>query len=100
MGEPVTVNIPHKLGLEQAKIRMASGIHKISESVPGAMMKDHHWDDNTLHCTLEAMGQSIIGEMEVRDTEVYAVFDLPPLLALFANKIKEKLQKDAPKMLE
>ena len=38
--------------------------------------------------------------MHVREEEVYALFDLPPMLAMFANKIKAKLQKEAPKMLE
>tara|TARA_R110001599_G_scaffold8428_1_gene40695 strand:+ start:775 stop:891 length:117 start_codon:yes stop_codon:yes gene_type:complete len=38
--------------------------------------------------------------MHVRDDEVCVIFDLPPMLAIFANKIKEKLMKEAPKMLE
>lgn len=100
MGTPVTVNIPHKLGLAAAKTRMGQGIHTLSESVPGATVTDHHWEGDTLHCTLEAMGQRIVGEMQVRESEVYAVFDLPPLLGMFANKLKEKLQKHAPRMLE
>lgn len=100
MGVPVTVNIPHKLGVADAKTRMGNGVHTLSESVPGATVSDHHWEGDTLHCTLEAMGQKIDSEMQVRDDEVYAVFDLPPLLGMFANKIKEKLQKEAPKMLE
>lgn len=100
MSEPVTVTIPHKLEVKEARSRIGKGIHTLSELVPGATVMDHHWEGDTMHCTLSAMGQQIGSEMQVRDGEVYAILDLPPMLAIFANKIKEKLQKEAPKMLE
>lgn len=100
MGQPVTVNIPHKLGTAEAKSRIGSGIHTLGEIVPGASISDHHWEDDDMHCTIEALGQRVGCEMQIRDDEVYGIFDLPPMLAMFANKIKEKLQKEAPKMLE
>ncbi len=100
MGEPVTVNIPHQLGVAEAKSRIGSGIHTLSDIIPGASLTDHHWQGDHLHFTLEAVGQRIISEMQIREDEVYAIFDLPPVLAMFANKIKAKLQKEAPKMLE
>ncbi|MEW4466712.1 polyhydroxyalkanoic acid system family protein [Parasphingorhabdus sp. JC815] len=100
MSEPVTITISHKLGRAEARSRIAGGIHKLSETIPGATLSDHRWEGDTLHCTLEAIGQRIGGEMQVRDEEVYAIFDLPPMLAMFANKIKAKLQEKAPKMLE
>ena len=100
MSEPVTVNIPHQLGLEEDKSRIGSGIHTLSDIIPGAAMTDHRWEGDHLHFTLEAIGQRIVADMHVREEEVYALFDLPPMLAMFANKIKAKLQKEAPKMLE
>ena len=100
MGDPVTITIKHKLGLTEARRRIASGIHTLSDAVPGATLTEHHWEGDTIFCTLEALGPRIGGEMQVREDEVHAIFDLPPMLAMFANKIKEKLQKEAPKMLE
>ena len=100
MADPVTVNIPHKLGVEEAKSRIGSGIHTLSDIIPGASLTGHHWEGDHLHFTLEAIGQRISADMHVREEEVYALFDLPPMLAMFANKIKAKLQKEAPKMLE
>jgi len=100
MGEPVTVNIPHKLGQAEAKSRIGTGIHTLGEVIPGAALSDHHWEGDNMHCTITAMGQTVGCEMQVRDDEVYGIFDLPPMLAMFANAIKEKLQKEAPKMLE
>ncbi len=100
MSEPVTVTIPHKLGLTEARNRVGSGIHTLGDIIPGASMTDHHWEGDHLHFTLEAVGQRIGSEMQIREDEVYAIFDLPPMLAMFANKIKAKLMKEAPKMLE
>lgn len=100
MGVPVTVNVPHKLGTDIARKRIGDGIGKLGDVVPGAVLSDHHWDGDTLHFTIDAMGQRIIAEMQVRETEVYGIFDLPPLLGMFANRIKDKLMREAPKMLE
>lgn len=100
MGQPVTVNIPHQLGLTEAKSRIGNGVHTLSDVVPGATLSEHHWEGDHMHCTITTMGQRIGCELQVRDDEVYGVFDLPPMLAVFANTIKEKLQKEAPKMLE
>ena len=100
MLKPITINIPHKLGLAAAKLRIGGGIHKLGDSIPGAVLSSQHWEGDKLFVTFEAMGQRIKSEMQVRESEVYAIFDLPPLLAVFANKIKEKLQREAPKLLE
>ena len=58
------------------------------------------WDGDTLHFTVEAMGQRVGARLTVFDAHVHAAFDLPPFLALFADKIRAKLQKDGPKLLE
>ena len=100
MGEPVTVNIPHEIGQAEAKNRIGNGIHTLSEYIPGSTLTDHHWEGDDMHCTIEALGQRVGCVMQVREDEVYGIFDLPPMLAMFANAIKAKLQKDAPKMLE
>ena len=90
MGQPVTVNIPHKLGLAEARSRIGAGVHTLGESVPGATVTDHHWEEDTMHCTLAVMGQRIGGEMQVREDEVYAIFDLPPLLAMLRQQAEGK----------
>ncbi len=50
--------------------------------------------------TVQAMGQSIASRLEVHDAHVHAVIDLPPFLSLFAERIRAKLSKDGPKLLE
>lgn len=100
MPEPVTVDIPHKLGREAARARIAGGVGKIGSMFPGGGTVEERWEGDTLHFTVSAMGQTVASRLEVFEERVHAVVDLPPMLALFANKIREKLQKEAPKLLE
>ena len=99
MSAPVTVDVPHKLGLAEARRRVEGGIGKVAGWIPGGAMTDHRWDGDTLHFTVQAMGQRIASRLEVRADRVIATVDLPPFLALFADKLKAKLAKEAPKLL-
>ena len=100
MTEPITVDIPHKLGRDAAKARVAGGIGKLAGMFPGGAAVDHRWEGDTMHFTVAAMGQRVASRLTVSEQKVHAEIDLPPFLALFANKIREKLTKEAPKLLE
>jgi hypothetical protein len=100
MTEPVTVDVPHKLGLAEARRRVESGIGKPAGWIPGGAMVDHRWDGDVLHFTVAAMGQRIASTLDVRADRVIATVDLPPFLALFADKLRAKLAKEAPKLLD
>jgi hypothetical protein len=100
MAEPVSVDVPHKLGREAARARIAGGIGKLADMFPGGNMVEQRWEGDTLHFTLSAMGQTVASRLEVFEHHVHAEVDLPPMLALFAGKIREKLAKEAPKLLE
>lgn len=100
MSTPITVDIPHKLGREAARSRIDGGIGKLADMFPGGGTVTHRWEGETMHFTVEALGQSVGSTLEVREDHVHAVIDLPPFLSLFADKIRSKLQKDGPKLLE
>jgi hypothetical protein len=100
MAQPVTVDIPHKLGRDGARARLAGGVGKIGNMFPGGGTVDERWDGDTLHFTVSAMGQTVASRLEVFEDRVHAEVDLPPMLALFAGKIREKLLREAPKLLE
>ncbi|TGX54919.1 hypothetical protein E5A73_05615 [Sphingomonas gei] len=99
MADPVIVDIPHKLGREAARARIAGGVGKIAEIVPGGGHVEQRWEGDTLHFTVSAMGQQVASRLEVRDDKVRAEVDLPPMLALFASKIREKLAEKGTKLL-
>lgn len=100
MSEPITVEFPHTLGLAACKARVAGGIDKLAALFPGGAAVDHHWDGDTLHFTVAALGQRVASRLSVSEDTVRAEIDLPPFLALFADKIRAKLAKEAPRMLE
>ncbi len=100
MSVPIEVDIPHKLGRDAARARIERGTGKIASFVPGGTVSEHRWDGDTLSFTVEAMGQRVAAQLTVLDDKVHAVFELPPFLALFADKIRAKLAKDGPKLLE
>jgi len=97
---PIEIDLPHKLGRAAARARIEAGMGKLASFIPGGTVTEQRWDGDTLHLTVEAMAQRVGARLTVLDDKVHAVFDLPPFLALFADKIRAKLQKDAPKLLE
>ncbi|MBR0553562.1 polyhydroxyalkanoic acid system family protein [Stakelama marina] len=100
MAEPITVDIPHKLGRDAARARLDSGIGKLADMFPGGAEVEHRWEGDVMHFTIAAMGQRVASTLQPFDDHVHAVVDLPPFLALFADKIREKLRREGPKLLE
>ncbi len=100
MAEPVTVDIPHKLGREGARARISGGVGKIADLIPGGALTDNRWEGDTLFFTIEGMGQRVASRLDVADDVVKATVDLPPFLAMFANRIREKLADKGTKLLK
>lgn len=100
MAEPISVDIPHKLGHDAARARLDGGIGKLADMFPGGAVVDHRWEGDVMHFTVTAMGQRVASTLQPFDDRVHAVIDLPPFLSLFADKIRERLRKDGPKLLE
>ena len=99
MADPITVDIPHKLGLATAKGRIAGGISKIADVVPGGGTVEQRWEGDVLHFSVSAMGQQVASRVEVFENHVRAEVHLPPMLALFAGKVREKLAQKATTLL-
>ena len=100
MTAPIEVDLPHQLGIEQAKQRIQGGFGKLADFIPGGSVTEHRWDGDTLHFTVEGMGQRVAAKLDVAERNVHATFELPAFMALFADKIRAKLQKDGPALLE
>ena len=100
MSDPITVDIPHKLGKAGAKARMESEVGRLSGKIPAGRVTEHRWEGDTMIVVVEALGQRVTSRMEVRETSIHAVFELPPLLAMFAGAIKGRLERDGTKLLK
>lgn len=100
MAEPITFDMPHKLGRERARERIASGLDKLAGFIPGSTVTEQHWDGDTLSFFVEALGQRVAAKLDVLDDRVHALIDLPPMLALFANKVRDQLGAAGQKLLK
>jgi hypothetical protein len=99
MSEPIILDIPHKLGKIAAHDRLDRGIGKIGSLIPGGGAVHREWDGDTMKFTVTALGQTMTCRATVFEDKVHASVDLPPMLALFSNKIRASLNSELPKLL-
>ncbi|MEO6094036.1 MAG: polyhydroxyalkanoic acid system family protein [Novosphingobium sp.] len=99
MPDPLTMDIPHQLGRADARARIESGLGQIAKAIPGGALKSQQWDGDTLTFVVEAMGQRIGARLDILDTRVHAIIDLPGWAALFAGKVKSQLLGTGQKLL-
>jgi putative polyhydroxyalkanoate system protein len=100
MTQPVEVDIPHKLGRDEARRRIANNLHKLQEHIPGGAQVQSGWTGDQLNLDLAAMGQSITAQIDVMDEKVHLKVLLPPMLGMFAGIIQGALQKKGSVLLE
>ena len=100
MSTPISLDIPHKLGVAAAHERLDRGIGKIGQMIPGGGQVPHSWRGETMTFTVTALGQTMNCTATVYDDKVHAVVDLPPMLGLFARKIRDALGAGLPKLLK
>ena len=99
MADPITFDIPHKLGRAQARARIEKGSGQLAGIVPGGTVKALHWEGDTLSFRIDALGQRVATQIEVFDDHVHATVDLPPMLALIAQTLRAKLLSATTKLL-
>ena len=100
MTQPISLDIPHQLGKDGVRQRLDGGIGKIGSMIPGGGHVQHSWDGDTMNFTVSAMGQEMRCTATISDKNVHAVVDLPPMLALFADKVRSVLGSELPKLLK
>lgn len=100
MNQPISLDIPHKLGKATVRQRLDGGVGRIADKIPGGGAVQHRWEGDTMHFTVSAMGQTITSTATVFEDKVHAVVDLPGVLGLFAGKVRDVLQREGPKLLK
>lgn len=100
MSVPISVDIPHQFGREEARRRIAAGVGRMGDHIPGGIADlKTGWADDRMSLALTAMGQQVTGHIDVAEKTVTLELQVPGMLALFADKIREKLAKEGPKLL-
>ena len=100
MQRPIDVNMPHKLGREEARRRIASNIHTLKDHIPGgASHVDSSWAGDTLNLKVHAMGQAVDAQIAVEETKLHVRVMLSGMLAMFAGPIEAMLNKKGADLL-
>jgi hypothetical protein len=101
MAEPVVVNIPHRLGKQEAIRRLQAGFGNVRSTLGEkfVVLKDD-WAGDHLDFRASLLGQSTTGTVDVAEDHVRLEVQLPWMLAMFANKAKALVQKQGKLMLE
>ena len=101
MAKPIQVDLPHKLGRDEARRRIANNIHKLKEHIPGGSAQvESQWQGDDLDLAINALGQAVSAKIGVEETKVRVAVMLPGMLAMFAGPIEAMLQKKGNVLLE
>ena len=100
MTQPIEVDLPHRLGKDQARRRIANNIHKLQEHIPGGAQVQSGWSGDQLNLEVAAMGQQVTASIDVMDTKVHLKVLLPGMLGMFGGVIQGALQKKGGVLLE
>ncbi len=101
MSHPITIDLPHSLGAEEAKRRMQNAGGRLADHIPGGGADvQSRWDGDRMYLSVRALGQEVTGHIDVFDSKVRLELMLPGMLGLFGSKIEALLRKKGGELLE
>lgn len=94
------IDIPHDLGIAEAKRRIDAGLPKLEQHIPGGGTVESRWKtDTALDMTITAMGQTIPVQLLVEEKMVRGTVSVPMLLRMMSGPISDFVRTSAQKML-
>ena len=100
MSNPLTVDLPHKLGADEARRRIERNVGKLTDHIPGGAQVSSRWTGNRLDLDIGAMGQQVAAEIDIQESVVRLKVTLPPALAFFGGAIEAALKRKGKDLLE
>jgi len=100
MSQPIDVDLPHNLGKDEARRRIANNVHKLEEHIPGGAQVQSGWNGDQLNLNIAAMGESVNATIDVMDSKVHLRVLLPGMLGMFSGVVHAALQKKGSVLLE
>jgi hypothetical protein len=97
---PISVDLPHNLGAEEARRRIANGVGSLKDHIPGAADVRSAWNGDKLGLQIAALGQELDAQIGIHETFVRVEVVLPPALAFFGKAIEAGLRRGGALMLE
>lgn len=100
MSGPISVDLPHRLGAEEAKRRIGANMSSLTSHLPPGAEVASAWDGDRLKLDVGLMGQNIAAAIDVREELVHVSVLLPSALSFFGKAIEAGLRRSGPAMLE
>jgi len=100
MSQPIEVDLPHRLGKEEARRRIAENIHKLQDHIPGSANVESGWAGDQLNLSVQALGEAVQASIDVEESKVHVTMLLPGMLGMFAAPIQAVLRKKGGALLE
>lgn len=100
MSQPIEVDLPHNLGKDEARRRIANNIHRLQEHIPGGATVQSGWTGDQLNLNVQALGEAVQSTIDVEDKKVRVRVLLPGMLGMFSGLIQGALQKKGSVLLE
>ena len=96
------VPIPHKLGRDEARRRLHERSGELPGMMPGGMTDvTVTWpSEDRMNLVVKAMGSSVDAAVEVGDSAVTVIVDLPLALKFFEPLIRGAVEKNGQKLLK
>ena len=97
----MVIDIPHKLGREEAKRRLKSRIGELSSHIPGgaADVRTAWPSEDRMTLEVDAMGQSVSTVLDVAETHITLQLQLPAMLSFMSGAIEKAIRKGGAKVL-
>jgi putative polyhydroxyalkanoate system protein len=100
MTQPIEVDLPHNLGKDEARRRIANNVHKLETHIPGGAQVQSGWTGDQLNLDVAAMGEAVNAKIDVQETKVHLTVLLPGMLGMFSGIVQAALQKKGSVLLE
>jgi hypothetical protein len=100
MSGPISVDLPHNLGAEEARRRIAANIGGLTSHLPPGAAVVPRWEGNRLKLDIAALGQELSAGIDVQERLVRVSVLLPPALAFFSKAIEAGLRRSGSALLE
>ena len=95
------VEIPHNLDKATARQRLRANSHRISEQFPGGMAQvETSWpNEDTMAMHVRAMGQELMGHVELEEGKLLFNVVLPPALSFIEPIISGAIKQSGQKLI-
>ena len=101
MSKPITVSIPHRLGKDEARRRVETGLASLRSHLSSVLSVDEEvWSGDALAFKASALGQQTSGTVTVAEDHVQVDVMLPWALGLLAEKVTSLIRARGQLMLD